>query len=251
MPITVNPFYAGRDHRRILKAGTVTQTARFVRLPMAPLTASPVPHLTSLYHFDEPGHYGDRSYPGNCGGTLIRDLLQFFQPRTVFDPMTGSGTCADVCQELQIPCLSKDIRHGFDATDPVCFTNLPQFDFVWAHPPYWRQKIYTDKAGDLSGAPTLEAFLKPYSQFIRNASGLLSPNGKLAILMGDYTDREAGFISLTYHTKQRAFAAGLRQACTDIVRFSHGASSSRKRYRSSFIPGLHDVCMIFEKNEPR
>ena len=27
----------------------------------------------------------------------------------------------------------------------------------------------------------------------------------------------------------------------------HGASSSRKVYRSSFIPGLHDVCMIFEK----
>jgi len=27
----------------------------------------------------------------------------------------------------------------------------------------------------------------------------------------------------------------------------HGASSSRKVYRSSFIPGLHDVCMVFER----
>jgi hypothetical protein len=44
-----------------------------------------------------------------------------------------------------------------------------------------------------------------------------------------------------------AFAAGLRQHCTDIIRFSHGASSGKKVYRSSFIPGLHDVCMIFEK----
>ena len=42
------------------------------------------------------------------------------------------------------------------------------------------------------------------------------------------------------------FAAGLRQHCTDIIRLSHGASSGRKVYRSSFIPGLHDVCMIFE-----
>jgi hypothetical protein len=41
--------------------------------------------------------------------------------------------------------------------------------------------------------------------------------------------------------------AGLKQHCTDIIRFSHGASSSKKVYRSSFIPGLHDVCMIFEK----
>jgi hypothetical protein len=28
---------------------------------------------------------------------------------------------------------------------------------------------------------------------------------------------------------------------------AHGASSSKKVYRSSFIPGLHDVCVIFER----
>jgi hypothetical protein len=65
--------------------------------------------------------------------------------------------------------------------------------------------------------------------------------------MGDYSDREAGFVPLTFHTKRIAFATGLRQHGTDIIRFSHGASSSRKVYRSSFIPGLHDVCTIFEK----
>jgi hypothetical protein len=31
-----------------------------------------------------------------------------------------------------------------------------------------------------------------------------------------------------------------------IIRFSHSASSSKKVYRSSFIPGLHDTCMIFQ-----
>lgn len=65
--------------------------------------------------------------------------------------------------------------------------------------------------------------------------------------MGDYQDRDAGFVPLVYHTKRFAFAAGLRQHCTDVIRFSHGASSGNKVYRSSFIPGLHDVCMIFEK----
>lgn len=67
--------------------------------------------------------------------------------------------------------------------------------------------------------------------------------------MGDYSDREAGFVPLTHHTKVLAFGLGLRQCATDIIRFSHGASSGRKVYRSSFIPGLHDVCMIFEKPE--
>ena len=65
--------------------------------------------------------------------------------------------------------------------------------------------------------------------------------------MGDYHDRKDGFLPLTYHTKRFAFDAGLRQRCTDIIRFSHGASSSRKTYSSSFIPGLHDVCMIFTR----
>ena len=65
--------------------------------------------------------------------------------------------------------------------------------------------------------------------------------------MGDYCDREEGFIPLVYHTKRLAFAAGLTQHCTDIIRFSHGNSSSKKVYRSSFIPGLHDVCMVFHK----
>ena len=80
------------------------------------------------------------------------------------------------------------------------------------------------------------------------ARDVLKPGGKIAVLMGDYQDREAGFVPLTYHTKRLAFDCGLAQHCTDIIRFSHGASSSRKKvYRSSFIPGLHDVCMIFTK----
>ena len=65
--------------------------------------------------------------------------------------------------------------------------------------------------------------------------------------MGDYSDRAAGFVPLTYHTKRLAFECGLRQCATDIIRFSHGASSSRKVYRSSFIPGLHDVCTVYSE----
>jgi hypothetical protein len=52
----------------------------YAQLPLAPITASPVPELTSLYHNAEAGDYGDRSYPGNCSGNLIKDLLRFFQP---------------------------------------------------------------------------------------------------------------------------------------------------------------------------
>lgn len=216
-------------------------------LPTAPRNASPVPWLTSLYHKSWRGDYGHSGYPGNCSGELIKDLLKYFRPTRVLDPMTGSGTCRDVCRELRIPCSGGDIHAGFDATDPAGFADGRSFDFIWVHPPYWRQKLYADDPRDLSRAPTLGAFLEGYGRLIRNCADALLPGGKLAVLMGDYSDREAGFVPLTYHTKRLAFEAGLKQACTDIIRFSHGASSGRKTYRSSFIPGLHDVCTIFEK----
>lgn len=243
----VNPFYVARIERAATKSGNERQDTVYVRLPVAPRNASPVPHLTSLYHSHRAGEYGDRSYPGNCGGNLIKDLLRFFQPGLVLDPMAGSGTCRDVCDKLGIPCMLWDIHDGFDACDPEDFTARDTFDFIWAHPAYWRQKLYADDPRDLSRAPTLAEFLRRYRQFIRNCARALKAGGKLAILMGDYNDRDEGFIPLTFHTKRLAFAAGLTQACTDIIRFSHGASSSRKVYRSSFIPGLHDTCMVFEK----
>jgi hypothetical protein len=82
---------------------------------------------------------------------------------------------------------------------------------------------------------------------IANCKHVLKPGGIMAILVGDYSDRQIGFTPLTYYTKQIALDRGLRQHSTDIIRFSHGASSGNKVYRSRFIPGLHDVCMLFEK----
>jgi hypothetical protein len=242
----INPFYASRRLQPPSTSPAAPDRPIYAKLPLAPRNASPVPHLTSLYHFHRAGEYGDRSYPGNCGGNLIKDLLRYFKAASVFDPMTGSGTCRDVCKELGVYCWSTDLREGKDACDASLFPR-ECFQFAWIHPPYWRQKLYSDDARCLSRTATLEAFLERYRLLIANCVGSLAPDGKLAILMGDYHDRQAGFVPLTFHTKRIAFELGLRQHGTDIIRFSHGASSSKKVYRTSFIPGLHDVCMIFER----
>jgi hypothetical protein len=241
----VNPFFKARTRPRTPLLARTTPP-RYAKLPLAPLTSSPVPHLTSLYHFDRAGDYGSRAYPGNCGGNLIADLLRFFRPNRVIDPMAGSGTCGDVCREMGVYCYSSDLHQNVDACDASRFPRAC-FDFAWIHPPYWRQKLYGTDPRDLSRTPTIDAFLERYRLLIANCAGALVPDGKLAILIGDYCDREVGFVPLTYYTKQLAFELGLRQCSTDIIRFSHGASSSRKVYRSSFIPGLHDICMIFQK----
>ena len=246
-PHTANPFYASRL-KRVAPRTEERDRPVYARLPLAPRNASPVPHLTSLYHFHRAGEYGDRRWPGNCGGNLIKDLLTLFQARSCVRPDDRQRHCPRRVRGTGHRLLL--LRHppGIRRLRSHDFPSKETFDFIWAHPPYWRQKLYADDPRDLSRSPTLEHFLRRYGQFIRNCARALKPGGKLAILMGDYSDREAGFVPLTFHTKRLAFAAGLRQYCTDIIRFSHGASSSKKVYRSSFIPGLHDTCMIFEKS---
>src|SRR6201996_1981134 len=119
----INPFYAARfkaaaAERRQPQHRHDPEQPVYAKLPRAPRNASPVPHLTSLYHFNRAGEYGDRSYPGNCGGNLIKDLLKYFRPLSVLDPLSGSGTCRDVCKELGIYCCSSDIHDGTDACEP-------------------------------------------------------------------------------------------------------------------------------------
>src|SRR5271165_3078934 len=93
MQAIINPFFAARFKRVALTPRRDPEQRRepeqpgYAKLPRAPMNASPVPHLTSLYHFHRAGEYGDRSYPGNCGGNLIKDLLTYFRPNgLVCDP---------------------------------------------------------------------------------------------------------------------------------------------------------------------
>ena len=249
-PLAVNPHFAARAERTppaVAPTRPTRDPARWAKLPQAPVNASPVPHLTSLYHSAEAGNYGRRSYPGNCGGNLIKDLIRFYGAKSVFDPLTGSGTCRDVCRELGVHCHASDLHEGKDACDASQFPR-DRFDLAWIHPPYYKQKLYTDDPRCLSRTPDFPTFLDRYQLLIENCAGAVVPGGKVAILMGDYSDRIEGYLPLVYYTKLLAFRVGLKQCATDIIRFGHGASSSRKVYRSSFIPGLHDVCVVFERN---
>src|SRR5205823_1001680 len=128
---SINPHYAARLRRASPVRPPEPDRPIYAHLPRAPITGSPVPHLTSLYHNSDGrrGQYGDKSYPGNCSGNLLRDLLKFFRPGgMVFDPMSGSGTASDVCQSLGIPCMTGDIHQGFDACDSKDFPAGETFD---------------------------------------------------------------------------------------------------------------------------
>lgn len=219
----------------------------YVPLPAVPKTKSPVPWLTSIHAAPGRGNYGDARYRGNCSGLLVRDLLLYHRPRRVFDPMTGGGTCRDVCRELSIPCMSRDVRAGFDATDPSAFTGLGRFDFVWLHPPYWKMIRWSDDPRCLANAPTLDAFLAKLRSVFRNCASVLSPTGVLAVLMGDHR-HEGRYLALPFRTFLAAEEEGLELAAPEIIRFSHGTTSaSEKEYPVSIIPRVHDVCLVLKR----
>ena len=150
-----------------------------------PITASPVPWLTSIHATEGRGPYGDSGYRGSCSGLLIRDLLQYYRPASVLDPMSGGGTCRDVCIELEIPCVSFDLRNGFDATDAAYFGGIGPCDFVWLHPPYWNMVRYNDNPQCLSMRPTLDAFIDCLRLSFSGNAAVLSGGGHLGVLMGD------------------------------------------------------------------
>lgn len=217
----------------------------YARLPRVPQNASPVPHLTSLHATDGRGDYGSAEFRGNCSGLLIRDLLIYYRPTCVLDPMSGSGTCRDVCNELDIICHSFDLAQGLDACDERNYEHIAGVDFAFVHPPYWKLIVYGDDPRCLSQAPTLDAFIEKLRQLFRCCASVLVPGGKIAVLMGDGRDRGT-YWGLPYRTLQAAEAEGLWLAAPEIVRFQHGALSSRKTYDTAFIPLLHDVCWVLE-----
>ena len=162
--------------------------------------------------------------------------------------MTGSGTCRDVCRELAVECETMDIRQGSDAADPASYQSIYPVDMVWMHPPYWRMIKYNDDPRCLSNAPTLDAFLNRMQLVLRNSRNVLTLNGVIAVLIGGYSD-QGQYQPLPQLLVERAIREGLWPACTEIIRLQHGNTSSKKTYRSSFIPGLHDTCLVFRKSD--
>jgi hypothetical protein len=226
----------------------IAQPQSGIVVPQSPGTTSPVPQLTSIYATAERGPYGKANFPGNCSGYLIRDLLKYFGARLVLDPMAGSGTCQDVCAELATPCTSFDLRDGQDACDPANYRELPQFVFIWLHPPYWRMKRYSDDPRCLSNAPSLRAFRDRLSALLSNCVEVLADGGTLAVLMGDYFDvQQRRQIPTTHIAKDLCLKLGLWPACTDIIRLQHGSLASKKSYARRFIPGLHDTCLLMQR----
>ena len=151
----------------------------------------------SVASYPERGPYGRAEFRGNTSGYLIKDLIETYQPATVYDPMHGSGTTLDVCRHLKIQCWSTDIHDGDNVLELKTRRKVQDLlpsggvDLIFWHPPYWNMIGYCDDPGDLSQAPSYDSFLARSEDILRWLATLLTPNGHIALLMADLRKRSS------------------------------------------------------------
>jgi len=204
----------------------------------------PTTMLTSIVSYPDRGPYGDHKYPGNCSGYLIKELIMHFGAEYVFDPTAGSGTTGDVCRELGVDCLQRDLRDGFD----VLSSDIPSgFDFVFFHPPYWNIIKYSDDPRDLSNISNYEKFLESLAQACKRLFKALEPNGgHLAVLLGDVRKRGK------YYFIFRDLISRLGDPDYPIlIKAQHNVKSFGRKYGIKyFIPLAHEYVLIWRVSEP-
>ena len=198
--------------------------------------------FTSLLRYFDRGPWGDAGYFGNCNGYLLIDLIDYFKPASVFDPMEGSGTTGDVCFDLKLDYLGYDLRKGFD----LLSSPIPDrcFDLIFWHPPYWPGRQYSDHPNDFSNSEGYKDFLDRIQQGIARFKGLLTSKGHLAILIGD--GRKQGVF---YPIHSEIIQWNLLPLEAVVIKDGqHERRANYFRYGPTrFIPTLHEYLLIFKR----
>ena len=201
--------------------------------------------LISVLRYPDRGPWGQAGYFGNCTGYLLVDLIDYFKPASVFDPMAGSGTTGEVCFDLKVDYVGHDLHSGFD----LLSSPLPdrQFDLVFWHPPYWPGHRYSDHPNDFSSAKKPNDFLDRLREGFTRLKGLLTANGHLVILIGD--GRKQGVF---YPIHSEIIQWNLLPL--EAVLIKDGVHERRARYfrygPTPFIPTLHEYVLIFKGETP-
>ena len=198
--------------------------------------------VTSLLRYPDRGPWGTAKYCGNCTGFLVADLLDYFKPQSVFDPMEGSGTTGEVCFDMGVEYVGTDLRSGFD----LLSSPLPdrQFDLVFWHPPYWPGFRYSDHPNDFSNVKNVEEFLRRLREGFGRLVGLLTDHGHFVIVIGD--GRKNGVFYPLHATIMQWGLLPLEAVL--IKEGDHNRQARHFRYGPTrFIPILHEYVLIFKR----
>lgn len=215
--------------------------------------------MQSIVSYPNRGHYGTSNYRGNCSGHIVKDMLQHYKPKVFVDPTLGSGTSADVSDELRaegvnIEFIGLDLHSGFNLLKDSLRERIggsARADYVFVHPPYanlirysgnvWGTKAHPD---DLSNCNNYEDFLTKMKLAMQNIYDAVAGHGHYSILIGDirkngvYTSIQADLLQL---------APGSLDGI--IIKQQFNCVSDRKNYSNqNFVPIGHEYLLNFRKD---
>jgi len=201
-------------------------------------------HLKSVVRYDDRGPWGDAKFPGNTSGYLLVDLIDYYQPKSILDPMEGSGTTGEVAFDMgDIPYTGLDLRTGFDL---VSEEPEGEYDLIFWHPPY-HDTIDYDVAhpNNLSRCPSLADYLEKLECCMARLLKHLTPKGHLCLLCSD--PRKDGVIQ-PIHSAIIGFNLATLDAV--LVKLIEGRSRYFDYGSAPFIPIVHEYVLIFSRREP-
>ena len=200
-------------------------------------------HLKSVVQYPQRGPWGDAKYPGNTSGYLLIDLIDYYQPKSILDPMEGSGTTGDVAFDIgDIPYVGLDIQSGLDLVgDEV----EGKYDLIFWHPPY-HDAIDYDIAhpNNLSRCPSLSDYLVKVNLCMAKLLNHLRQDGHLCILCSD--PRKDGIIQ-PIHSAIIGFNLAILEAA--LIKSIEGRSRYFDYGNAPFIPIVHEYVLIFSKRD--
>lgn len=139
---------------------------------------------------------GDREYAGATPSWVIWQLLQRYtrEGDTVVDPMCGSGTTLDVCNDLKRKGVGFDLAPRRKDIQKADARKLPipgaSADFVFVDPPYSTHIDYSDSPEcigklDAAGEDGGVAYFQAMAKVIAEIARILRPKRYMALYVSD------------------------------------------------------------------
>jgi len=209
----------------------------------------------SVLSFPERGEWGDKKWRGNCSGYVYRHLFNLLTPRTMVDPMVGSGTSVQVAEEMGIEALGLDLHSGFDILKDRIRDRLPAHwngaDLVLSHPPYLDIVRYSGSVwgsephpADLSHVADPDEFLELLAQGLLNQRDATREGGVYGVILGDV--RRKG----EYHALPTDLQSYLprRERRAILIKAQHNVQSESRSYGKLRYGRIeHETILLYER----
>lgn len=207
---------------------------------------------------------GDKDFHGNCSPQIVEQCIWRFTEEgdLVVDPMAGSGTVLDVCKRFNRRYIAYDINPAHSDIEERDSRQMPldsgSVDMIFIHPPYWNLVNYTasddGKSGDLSRAPSLEAYLQMLGEVFAECRRVLKPGKHMCVLIGDLVRngqfiplcRKVGNLAEEMRFIDRGYAVKLAHG--EISRKKSGVIVAELAYTNN-LKISHDLVLFLRKGE--